>query len=91
MKPRPNILFVLADQLVTRERTLEYQALYNINSDPYELDNRLGDPDCAGIERRLGAELRDWFERMASPPGNKRKSNKRPLSESDRQWQPVNQ
>ena len=32
--------------------------LYDRNTDPYQLDNRAGDPALAAIEQRLAAKLR---------------------------------
>lgn len=53
-------------KLVTDGRTLEPAALYNIENDPYELDNRRHDADCAQIQARLQAALSDWRERLVA-------------------------
>ena len=50
-------------KLVTRRRTLEPAALYNIAEDPYELHNRRGDASCAKVQARLSQALTRWRER----------------------------
>ena len=51
-------------KLMTDGRTLTPAALYNIGGDPYELDNRLDDPDCAETQATLQAALSIWHERV---------------------------
>ena len=50
-------------KLVTDGRTIRPAALYHIGDDPYELDNRLHDPDCADIQATLQAALIHWHKR----------------------------
>ena len=53
-------------KLVTKDRTLLLAALYNIEDDPYELENRLHDPDCAGIRSALQSALTSWHNRVVA-------------------------
>ena len=53
-------------KLVTQDRTLRPAALYHIGDDPGELENRLGNPECAETQAALHAELRDWQKRVVA-------------------------
>ena len=53
-------------KLVTRDRSLEKAALYNFVEDPYELQNRLDDEDCAEIQSILSEALANWHERVVA-------------------------
>ncbi len=52
-------------KLVSRGPRLEPASLHNISSDPYELENRLNDADCAEIQAALQAALSHWRARLA--------------------------
>ena len=49
-------------KLITTDTGDELASLYNLAEDPYELDNRLRDPVCAGIVAELSGALRSWRE-----------------------------
>lgn len=49
-------------KLFTEGRTLNKKALYNIDDDLYELQNRLDDPACAAIQQTLFQEITDWYD-----------------------------
>ncbi|MCY4062429.1 MAG: sulfatase-like hydrolase/transferase [Chloroflexi bacterium] len=53
-------------KLVTENRTLSPAALYRIAEDPFELENRLHDPDCAGIQSALQSALTSWHNRVVA-------------------------
>ena len=53
-------------KLVTSDLRGELTALYNLREDPYELDNRLGDPACASIVNLLNDELRRWRHQITA-------------------------
>ncbi len=59
-------------KLLTRGRSLELAALYDIADDPYELDNRIHDDSCAVIQAKLGAALEQWHERVGLPAESER-------------------
>lgn len=65
-------------KLVTRGRSLEAAALYNLHADPYELDNRLTDRAAAGIVGKLSGALSDWRKSI---------TEFRQATESERAWQ----
>jgi hypothetical protein len=59
---------------MVRSRTHKYvfngadvDELYDLGRDPGELENRIGEPGCAGIRRELKARLLDWMERQGDP------------------------
>ena len=54
----------LAWKLVTEGRTLKPAALYNIEDDPHELENRRNDADCADVQATLLAALSHWRARL---------------------------
>ena len=41
--------------------------LYDLEADPYEMRNRIGDGECAGVVEDLYAKLRAWRERTDDP------------------------
>jgi arylsulfatase A-like enzyme len=51
-------------KLFTDGRTLTASALYHIQDDPYELENRLNDPACADIQKYLIDELTNWYKNI---------------------------
>ena len=53
-------------KLVTKDHTLIPAALYHIGDDPFELENRLHDPDCAGIQSALQSALTSWHNRVVA-------------------------
>ena len=65
-------------KLVTRGRSMDAAALYNLYADPYELDNRLTDRAAADIIGKLSGALSDWRKSI---------SGYRQATESERAWQ----
>ncbi|MCY3863916.1 MAG: sulfatase-like hydrolase/transferase, partial [Chloroflexi bacterium] len=53
-------------KLITEGRTLLPAALHNIADDPCELENRLHDPECAGIQSALQSALTNWHKRVVA-------------------------
>lgn len=65
-------------KLVTRGRSLQPAALYNLCADPFEMNNRLTDHAAAGILDQLGGALSDWREAVTETQR---------ATESERAWQ----
>ena len=51
-------------KLVTAGRSLQHEALFDVEADPYELKNRVNDVDCAGIRELLTVSLAQWHLRQ---------------------------
>lgn len=58
-------------KLVAERGSLRGEALYNIVADPYELENRLNQPDCAEIREALTSALARWQRRIAASHNEK--------------------
>jgi len=74
-------------KLATEGRTLKPAALYDIGGDPYELDNRLDDCDCGGIQATLQKALSDWRDRVLAP--SRTDALELRAKESEQPWQQV--
>ncbi len=59
---RPEVL-----HLVERHMRRPAEELYHVAGDPWNLDNRAGDPCCAAIHARLAAELDRWMATQRDP------------------------
>lgn len=78
-------------KLITRGLTLEPAALYHLGADPYELSNRIDDPDCANVQAQLSQALLRWRARVErSEPQKDSDSVIPPQTESDQVWHPIN-
>jgi len=78
-------------KLITRGRSLEPAAFYHVTDDPYELRNRVDDPDCADVQARLLQTLSSWRARLArNEPQNDSDSVIPTQPESDMAWQTIN-
>lgn len=53
-------------KLFTSGRTMEPAALYHIAGDPFEMNNLIDDPSCAGPRLHLNRELEQWHQRVPS-------------------------
>ncbi len=43
------------------------EELYKVDSDPYEMENLSGNPECAGVKKRLHTELIRWMQEQNDP------------------------
>ena len=77
-------------KLITRGRTLEAAALYNIADDPFELDNHLDDPVCTDIQAELEQALASWHDRVVLGGRNRSEALTTLISESEDGWHQVN-
>ena len=65
------------------------EELYDLERDPFELENRAGDPALGAVKAHLRAELERWMRRQGDA-GNatELKANERQGARGNRTWRP---
>lgn len=62
--------------------------LFNLKTDPYELENRSDDPDCRGIKLRLARDLKAFLQKIGDPWPQVPKAE-RPLPPPTGEWHTI--